>query len=148
MYLHRIIELAPFVADPDWSALQEAPAVTIAGSLIQADSSGGIIYWTAIPYDGGDVASSRPSSGVGMTFDARLVYLRPAVYDGPNTSLVIGRKSPGENAGAPIATGLEINETMPARGTAGTLQMISVAAVPPGTTHLWLFWSFESRGRA
>jgi hypothetical protein len=149
--LHRIIPLSPFVADPLWSTTQVVPTSALladGGSLIGADGSGGMIYWTAIPYDGADVAASQPSTGAGLTFDARLVYVRQPNYNGKPSNLVIGRPSAQEVAGSARPTGLEIREVAPARGTAAFLQMISFAgALTPPTTHLWLFWSFEPIGR-
>ena len=85
--------------------------------------------------------------GVGLTFDARLVWSRQPKYDGKPSTIVVGRKSPGEVEGALIPVGREIIEAYPPRGTAGILQMLSFAgAPPPGTTHLYLFFAFEPQG--
>jgi hypothetical protein len=149
VFLHRIITIAAFAADPLWSVSQVVPTSALlatGGSLVAADGIGGSIYWTAIPYDGDDLAASQPSTGTGLTFDARLVYTREANYNGKPSTLVIGRTSPGEIAGSVRPTGREFREVAPARGTAGFLQMMSLAGVPTApTTHLWLFWSFEPR---
>ena len=153
MFLHRIIPVAPFVADPDWSRTQVVPPL-LAGTTsptnirpVFADQSAGMIYWTAIPYNGADPTVAQPSSGVGLTFDARLVWSRQPKYDGKPSTIVVGRKSPGEVEGALIPVGREIIEAYPPRGTAGILQMLSFAgAPPPGTTHLYLFFAFEPQG--
>ena len=153
MRLHRIIPLAPFVADPDWSRTQTIPPLLSGtGTLLDIEpiqaSSSGTIYWSAIPYDGADLAASRPSSGVGLTFDARLVYTSVGTYTGgPSPKVVVGRKSPGEVELALIPVGREIIESATPSGTSAVLQMLSVAgAPPPGTTHLWLFWGFDRTG--
>ncbi len=107
----------------------------------------GTIYWWAVPYNGNSTATSTPVDGTGMTFDARFVYtMTPALPEGKTNRVVIGRVSPGEEAGGPIPIGREVIEPIPPRGAAGILQMLSVAAVPVAVTHLWLFWSFESKG--
>ena len=150
MKLHRIIQLAGFVPDPDWSGTQvEPPASVIAtelgGTAIGTQSQGGRIYWTVIPYDGNTV-DSKPTSDPGATFDGRLVYTTNAEHDGASTSkLVIGRKSPGEVEGAAIPVGREIEELNVPRGVSCTLQMISLAPGGAPATHLWLFWSYERR---
>ena len=83
---------------------------------IQANGFG-MIYWVAIPYDGADVSTSRPITGAGLTFDARLVYTTAGTYDGgPSPKLVVGRKSPGEVELALIPTGREIIESAPPSG--------------------------------
>lgn len=153
MRLHRIIPIAPFLADPDWSRTQVVPPL-LAGTTsatdiepIQAQAQG-VIHWTAIPYNGADISSSQPSSGVGLTFDARLVYATPGAYTGGRQpKIVVGRKSPGEVELALIPVGREIIESATPSGTSAVLQMLSVAgAPPPGTTHLWLFWGFDRTG--
>lgn len=151
MKLHRIIPVAPFVADPSWSETQVVPPLLANGptstseSLILAPTSAGVIYWTATPYDGADLDLSKPVDGTGMTFDARLVYAA-TVNVGPANLIVIGRKSPGEVELALIPVGREIIESRPTAGCCAVLQMIAVAGVPPGCTHLWLSWLFEPAG--
>jgi hypothetical protein len=148
--LHRIIEIAGFTPDPEWSVTQALPNPTLPtnGTKLQASTTDGRLYWTAIPYNGADPATATPSDGTGLTFDARLVYTRQPVTAGmKNTQAVIGRKSPGEVEGSLIATGIEVVETMPGRGTSGVLQMIDIdGSAPVGTTHLYLFWWFDERG--
>jgi hypothetical protein len=154
--LHRIIPVAPFAADPLWSQTQVAPPDTVLatipstseviGTRLAAATEGGRIYWYAIPYDGGDPLTSRPIDGTGMTFDARVIYPQSTSYRGsPGVPIVAGRKSPGEVEGALVPIGREIEERNVPRGVSGTLQMIAVAGVPVGVTHLWLFWSWERR---
>ena len=156
MELHRIITVAAFAADPDWSATQVEPPDTvlasygapskIIGKRLGADTEGGRIYWYAIPYDGADPLNSKPVSGAGMTFDARLVYPVQVSHEGAaNTFVVVGRKSPGEVEGAAIPVGREIIELDVPRGVSCTLQMLSLAGAPPGATHLWLFSSYQRR---
>lgn len=151
MNLHRIVPLAPFVADADWSATQVVPPAiddptSIAGTLLRVENTGGTLYWFAIPFDGDDLASAQPCTGAGMTFDARVVYARASNYDGKGSRIVVGRKSPGEVEGAPIPIGREIIEHNTPRGSAAIVQLISVAGVPAPATHLWIFWIFESKG--
>jgi hypothetical protein len=153
VHLHRIIPIAAFAPDPDWSRTQVVPPLlagtTSATDIAPIQASGvGTIYWTAIPYDGAIVGTSLPSSGVGLTVDARLVYTSPGIYTGGSgPKLVVGRKSPGEVELALIPVGREIIEAAPPSGTSGVLQMLALAgAPPPGTTHVWLFWSFERAG--
>lgn len=151
--LHRIITIAGFVPDPDWSSTQAVPPLLDGTSppdgeeLVQV-SGAGLIYWTAIPYNGNVKGTSLPSSGAGLTFDARLVYATPGAYrGGAQPKLVVGRKSPGEVEGAPIKTGREVIESAIPTGASGVLQMLSLAgAPPPGTTHLWLFYRFVREG--
>lgn len=150
MFLHRIIPVAPFIADPNWSATQVIPpAIAAPGRLIEGGGAGGTIYWWAVPYNGADPATATPCDGTGITLDARLVYTATPVIGqqiGRQNMVAIGRKSVGEVEGAPIPIGREVIELAPPRGTAGTLQMLSVAGVLAPTTHIWLFWSFETKG--
>lgn len=153
MYLHRIIPVDPFIADPFWSETQVVPpALAAPERMIEGGGAGGTIYWWAVPYNGADVNASTPCDGTGITLDARLVYTSvPALLAGGENigranRVVVGRKSVGEVELAPIPISREVIELAPPRGTAGVLQMLSVAGVAPPCTHIWLFWSFETKG--
>lgn len=150
MKLHRIVAISGFTPDPEWSLTQDIPDPTLpdGGTLLQAPTTDARIYWTAIPYTGDDPATATPADGTGLTFDARLVYTVTPVGDGfGSRKVVVGRKSPGESEGGLIDVGREIIETMPPRGTSGYLQMLDIDGSPPmGTTHLYLFWSYDERG--
>lgn len=150
MQLHRIIQLAGFAPDPNWSREQVEPpdtviATALGGTPIGSQTQGGRIYWVVIPYNG-NTANAKPVADATATFDARLVYTINAEHDGAATSkIVIGRKSPGEVEGGlgtptPIPTGFEIVETVPQQGGRGTIQMLSLAGTAP---FFWIFWGYE-----
>jgi hypothetical protein len=147
MFLHRIIAIGS-IPDTDWARTQADPTASIlatGGRKLEASTSHGALYWWAIPYDGGDI-DSLPTSGAGMTFDARVIYTRSPVYEGAPGRTVLGaRRSPGEIIGSAQPIGREHMEVGLPGGTSGYLQAISVAGAPGPATHVWLFWSFDPR---
>lgn len=143
-----MVPAAGFVADPLWSTTQVVPpTLALPERQISGGGSGGTIYWWAVLYDGNDPATSVPIDATGITFDARFIYvMTTALEEGRSNRVVIGRTSPGEVVGGPIPVGREVIEAVPPRGAAGSLQMLSLAGVPPVGSYLWLWWSFETKG--